>query len=385
MRAGCRVACGPTAQPPAPASASRSSRTASSIARPPPLLVLQERLGQLAGPLASRPAVVFIPPAAETGGQERPTAADCVSSSSSSSNSDSSLAGGHTRLHKLAALSRGEQQHLEQQEREQQDHQQPRQHQQQQHQHQQQHFQHHQREDALGGSSQLAMGAQLTVDNDLATSSGSGGSNSLGVQLNEQLPQQQSPPPPGEERDKDFFANVGDAIRTLREDYPLLFVKSLNYGIYREDLEFKDPNLTFRGLKNYRIITWSLRFHGRLFLRAANVQILRIWQPEDAVIKLRWQINASPRVGAPGTFDGISVYRLDSKGKVYQHEVTDVQMRDPPITNPLLYGLNFILAPRPQVQQVPCPGSWFEGEDELLLPDVLAAGGAPVLAPSGGE
>jgi hypothetical protein len=56
-------------------------------------------------------------------------------------------------------------------------------------------------------------------------------------------------------------------------------------GIYREDLEFKDPNLTFRGLKNYRIITWSLRFHGCLFLRAANVQILRIWQPEDAVIK----------------------------------------------------------------------------------------------------
>jgi hypothetical protein len=34
-------------------------------------------------------------------------------------------------------------------------------------------------------------------------------------------------------------------------------------------------------------------------------------------------------VGAPGTFDGISVYRLDSRGKVYQHEVTDVQMRDP--------------------------------------------------------
>ncbi|EFN50536.1 hypothetical protein CHLNCDRAFT_16014, partial [Chlorella variabilis] len=78
--------------------------------------------------------------------------------------------------------------------------------------------------------------------------------------------------------------NVGDAIRTLREDYPLLFVKDLNYGIYREDLVFKDPSLTFQGLKNYKLIFWSLRFHGRLFLKAAHVQVLRIWQPEDRVI-----------------------------------------------------------------------------------------------------
>lgn len=34
-------------------------------------------------------------------------------------------------------------------------------------------------------------------------------------------------------------------------------------------------------------------------------------------------------MGTNGTFDGISVYRLDRHGKVYQHEVTDVQLRDP--------------------------------------------------------
>ena len=48
---------------------------------------------------------------------------------------------------------------------------------------------------------------------------------------------------------------------------------------------FKDPNLSFSGLRNYKIIFWSLRFHGRLFLQAAHVRVLRIWQPEDAVIK----------------------------------------------------------------------------------------------------
>lgn len=59
----------------------------------------------------------------------------------------------------------------------------------------------------------------------------------------------------------------------------------LSDAIYREDVTFKDPNLTFRGLRNYRLIFWSLRFHGRLFLSAAHVQVLRIWQPDDAVIK----------------------------------------------------------------------------------------------------
>ena len=64
-----------------------------------------------------------------------------------------------------------------------------------------------------------------------SSASSSGGSSSqLGVQLNDPLPRQQQPGggPGGEERDKDFFANVGDAIRTLREDYPLLFAKELN-------------------------------------------------------------------------------------------------------------------------------------------------------------
>lgn len=211
-----------------------------------------------------------------------------------------------------------------------------------------------------------------------SSASSSGGSSSqLGVQLNDPPPRQQQPGGGlgGEERDKDFFANVGDAIRTLREDYPLLFAKELNYSIYREDLVFKDPQLSFRGLRNYKLIFWSLRFHGRLFLQAANVQVLRIWQPQDDVIKLRWQINARTRMGTNGTFDGISVYRLDRHGRVYQHEVTDVQLRDPPVTNPLLYALNFVLSPRPQMQQVPCPGSWYTDGEPELLPDALAASG----------
>lgn len=68
----------------------------------------------------------------------------------------------------------------------------------------------------------------------------------------------------------------------------------------------------------------------------------------------RWTVHGIPRVPweAEGTFDGISTYRLDASGKVYEHVVDNVLLRDPPmLANPLLAGLN--LAPlQPQTPQL---------------------------------
>jgi len=44
----------------------------------------------------------------------------------------------------------------------------------------------------------------------------------------QQQQQQQQTPPDQREKTPDYYANVGDAIRTLREDIPLLFEKELN-------------------------------------------------------------------------------------------------------------------------------------------------------------
>lgn len=75
------------------------------------------------------------------------------------------------------------------------------------------------------------------------------------------------PPQPDNPRQKapDYYANVGDCIRTLREDIPILFDHDITYDIYRDDIVFRDPRNTFHGKENYRLIFWSLRFHGRLF------------------------------------------------------------------------------------------------------------------------
>ena len=132
--------------------------------------------------------------------------------------------------------------------------------------------------------------------------------------------------------------------------------------IYREDITFRDPRNTFEGMKNYKTIFWSLRFHGRLFFKKLYVEVKRIWQPEDGSIRMRWTVHGIPRVPweAEGIFDGISQYKLDSEGKIYEHAVDNVILRDPPMQGlgPLLSGLNLV------PQQQPCPGGW-PGRREL--------------------
>ncbi|GAX75857.1 hypothetical protein CEUSTIGMA_g3300.t1 [Chlamydomonas eustigma] len=161
-----------------------------------------------------------------------------------------------------------------------------------------------------------------------------------------------------ERKRNEYFANVGDAIRTLREDIPSLFNRDLNYDIYRDDIVFRDTRNSLHGKRDYKILFWSLRFHGRIFFSKLSVDVKRVWQPEESVIKMRWTVIGIPRVpwDAEGIFDGISTYKLDSEGKIYEHSVDNLILRDPPLfSNPaLLAGLN--LQPSHTAPQL---GTWF--------------------------
>lgn len=164
-----------------------------------------------------------------------------------------------------------------------------------------------------------------------------------------------------EERRKrqDYYANVGDAIRTLREEIPRIFVQDLTYDIYREDVVFKDPRNTVKGKKNYKRIFRGLSLLGRLAFTRCRVDVKRIWQPEPNRISLRWQFHGIPRIPweVQGVFDGVSQFKLDSDGKVYEHMVTNVVLRDPPLgISPLWTNLARIFSREP----LPCPGINFE-------------------------
>lgn len=145
----------------------------------------------------------------------------------------------------------------------------------------------------------------------------------------------QSSPPPRQKKQEseegdDYYVNVGYAIRTLREELPSMFYKDLTYGIYRDDITFRDPLNIFTGIDNYKLIFWALRFHGRIFFKALWVDVVRIWQPSDKVIMVRWSVRGLPRVPweAQGHFDGTSEYKLDKRGKIYEHKVDNVVMNN---------------------------------------------------------
>lgn len=146
---------------------------------------------------------------------------------------------------------------------------------------------------------------------------------------------QSTPPPKQKQEDpekQDFHVNIGYAIRTLREELPSMFYKELTYDIYRKDIVFRDPMNMVGGMDNYKLIFRALRFHGRIFFKALWVDILRIWQPSDNVIMVRWQVRGIPRVPweAQGVFDGTSEYKLDKHGKIYEHKVDNVALNARP-------------------------------------------------------
>ncbi|XP_024516010.1 uncharacterized protein LOC112340955 [Selaginella moellendorffii] len=130
----------------------------------------------------------------------------------------------------------------------------------------------------------------------------------------------------------DYHVNVGYAIRTLREELPVLFHRDLSYQIYREDISFRDPVNCFHGLGNYKFIVQVLRLNGRMLFKSIWVEILSVWQPSESTIVIRWSVRGIPRVPweARGLFDGVSEYKLDSKGKIYEHKVHNVIFNSPP-------------------------------------------------------
>ncbi|OAY26431.1 uncharacterized protein LOC110602950 [Manihot esculenta] len=144
----------------------------------------------------------------------------------------------------------------------------------------------------------------------------------------------------------DFYVNLGLAVRTLREDLPLLFTKDLNYDIYRDDITFLDPLNKFTGIEKYKLIFWALRFHGKMLFREISLEVYRIWQPSENVILIRWNLKGVPRVPweAKGQFQGTSRYKLDRNGKIYEHKVDNLAFNFPQPLKPAASVLDLVAA-----------------------------------------
>ena len=128
-----------------------------------------------------------------------------------------------------------------------------------------------------------------------------------------------------------YALQVENVIETLDRELPSLFETDLTYDIYTKDIYFQDPVNTFKGKFNYRIIFWTLRFHGKLFFTSLYFDLHDIKQTAADTILANWTVRGTLRVPwkARILFNGYSTYKLSLKGLIYEHiDTWDRQPRE---------------------------------------------------------
>ncbi|MBV9390005.1 MAG: DUF2358 domain-containing protein [Chroococcidiopsidaceae cyanobacterium CP_BM_ER_R8_30] len=119
----------------------------------------------------------------------------------------------------------------------------------------------------------------------------------------------------------EYQSQIERVIETLKADLPTLFEKDITYDIYTEDIYFQDPISKFKGKINYRIIFWTLRFHGQLFFTQLYFDLHAVHQEAKDTILATWTVRGTLRVPwkAQIFFNGYSTYTINSEGLIYNH------------------------------------------------------------------
>ena len=121
--------------------------------------------------------------------------------------------------------------------------------------------------------------------------------------------------------DQSYISQVNQNIETLKVELPHLFETDLSYNIYTKDIFFQDPVNTFKGKFNYRIIFWTLRFHGKLFFTELYFDLHDVKQTAEDIILANWTVRGTLRLPwkAGIFFNGYSTYKLNEDGLIYEH------------------------------------------------------------------
>lgn len=116
-------------------------------------------------------------------------------------------------------------------------------------------------------------------------------------------------------------AQIQQIIETLKQDLLTLFEKDISYDIYSQDIYFKDPVNTFKNKFNYRIIFWTLRFHGKLFFKELYFDLHNVSQIAENIILAQWTVRGVLRLPwkAQLFFNGDSTYKLNQNSLIYEH------------------------------------------------------------------
>ncbi|MEX0271647.1 DUF2358 domain-containing protein [Leptolyngbyaceae cyanobacterium UHCC 1019] len=119
----------------------------------------------------------------------------------------------------------------------------------------------------------------------------------------------------------EYAAKLEQAIAVLKQDLPTLFAQDISYDIYSQDIFFRDPVNTFQGKFNYRIIFWTLRFHGRLFFTELYFDVHHVFPASENTIRAEWTVRGTLRLPWKPKllFNGYSIYTLNAGALIDHH------------------------------------------------------------------
>jgi hypothetical protein len=113
--------------------------------------------------------------------------------------------------------------------------------------------------------------------------------------------------------------------KVLYREYTSFF-KPFEKSFYRDDVEFIDPMTSLRGTSSYQNNVDTLSgqtFLGKLLFEDASIVLHNIKERNDGKLETRWTLQVTAKIlpwKPRAKFTGVSVYTLDSEGKVAKQE-----------------------------------------------------------------
>lgn len=170
--------------------------------------------------------------------------------------------------------------------------------------------------------------------------------------------------------DPSMEEHLANMHQKLRNELPGFFLKTHDYGIYSENVEFVNEilHLRTRGRAMYQMALTLCRFVAWNYFADLRMEVLKVTQhPENWSIQARWRITGLPfhvlllrfykrdKSELYRTYDAYSTFFLDSQGLINCHRVSKLMPSQPPLNKlkklvvASLLGLG-LSDPRPSLQ-----------------------------------
>jgi hypothetical protein len=175
--------------------------------------------------------------------------------------------------------------------------------------------------------------------------------------------------------EKNFELALGKLIDTLSQDYPLLFTEPPDFSVYSPSIVLKDPSgVVLKGMRSYRQMFAVLRFFRSTVMEGAETSFRLHYDWVNSRVRVRWHTVVVPK-GRQTRFivDGISAYRIDAQGLVYQHDLESIEVNGKSVTPPFgkaWINLDKWVMDRPGLA---APSTYFKATLDLPQPTVASS------------